>query len=172
MLLTSGQTRNSKERVMARPGGRHREEGDNGWPICRAPQRGGVAGGWPLRAPQRGGGRSRVPWPCACPGHASQGRGQGVRANLQPPLGRGTHLTASPRCREPMRCRPPAGGRHREEGDNGWPICRAPQRGGMAGPQEKAPVVGKWLAHSRAPHGWWCGLFKPDFELRTRRHVN
>ena len=57
------------------------------------------------------------------------------------------------------------GGRHREEGDNGWPICRAPQRGGMAGPQEKAPVVGKWLAHSRAPHGWWCGLFKPDFEL-------
>ena len=66
MLLTSGQTRNSKER----------------------------------------GGRSRVPWPCACPGHASQGRGQGVRANLQPPLGRGTHLTASPRCREPMRCRP------------------------------------------------------------------
>ncbi len=125
MLLTSGQTRNSKER----------------------------------------GGRSRVPWPCACPGHASQGRGQGVRANLQPPLGRGTHLTASPRCREPMRCRPPAGGRHREEEDNGWPICRAPQRGGMAGPQEKAPVVGKWLAHSRAPHGWWCGLIKPDFEL-------
>jgi len=172
MLLTSGQTRNSKERVMARPGGRHREEGDNGWPICRAPQRGGMAGGWPLRAPQRGGGE------VGCRGHAPAPGTQVrvvARACVQicnPRLGAGPTLL--PRRAVESRCvvdRPPEGATER--------------RGIMAGPFAERHRGGGWLALKRRRQWWGNGwpirerhmgggvdFSNQILNWRTRRHVN
>ena len=123
MLLTSGQTRNSKETHRGSwlaPEGATDRGGMMAGPVAERHR--DMAGPPEKTTVGRGVGRSRVSWLRVCRRQGSQGHGQGMRAHLQPPLGRGTHLL--PRRVVESRCVV-----DRRKLHDGWPR-RAPLTGG------------------------------------------